>query len=61
MTEANFKRRGYQMEDDPNGRLHQILNVVYLINYWSALHQVLNFGLHDQNKFYKVKNEYDLK
>ena len=49
------------MEDDPNGRLHQILNVVYLSNYWSALHQILNFGLYDQNKFYKVKNEYDLK
>ena len=49
------------MEDDPNGRLHQILNVVYFSNYWSALHQILSFGLYDQNKSYKVKNEYDLK
>ena len=49
------------MEDDPNRRLHQILNVVSLSNYWLALHQILNFGLYDQNKFYKVKNEYDLK
>ena len=49
------------MEDDPNGRLHQILNVVYFSNYRSAHHQISNFGLYDQNKFYKVKNEYDLK
>ena len=49
------------MEDDPNGRLHQILNVVYLINYWSALLQIVNLGLYDQNKLYKVKNEYDRK
>ena len=61
MTEANFKWRGYQMEDDPNGTLHQIENIVYLSNYCSALHQIINFGLYDQNKFYKVKNEYDLK
>ena len=48
--------RWSQMEDDhkrkmtSNGRLHQILNMEYLSNYWSDLSQILNLSLYDRSK-----------
>ena len=48
------------MDDDPNGRLHQILKVVSLSNYWSGLHQILNFGLYAKTNFISLKMNMNL-